>query len=78
MEPVEVTARFGPQGEITPLNFTINQKTTQVSGVGRSWSDPQGVHILVLVPGEQIYELLFDGAQNRWYLGRPGPERKWA
>jgi hypothetical protein len=78
MEPIEVTARFGPQGEITPLNFTINQKTTQVSGVGRSWADSQGVHILVMAPGEQVYELLFDSAQNRWYLSRPGPERKWA
>jgi hypothetical protein len=78
MEPVEVTARFDPQGVITPLNIMKDQKNIPVTGVGRHWSDPQGVHILVMVPGEQIYELLFANAQNRWYMSRPGPELKWA
>jgi hypothetical protein len=78
MEPVEVTARFDPGGEITPLSFTRDQKTTPVTGVGRRWSDSQAVHILVMVPGEQIYELLFANAQNRWYLSRPNPEQKLA
>jgi hypothetical protein len=78
MEPIEVTARFSSQGEITPLNFIKDQKTTPVTGVGRRWSDPRGVHILVMAPGEQIYELLFANAQNRWYVSRPGPELKWA
>ncbi len=58
MERIEVTARFGPQGEITPLILHQRSKTIPVTGVGRRWSDPQGVHILVMVPGEQIYELL--------------------
>ena len=78
MEPVEVTARFDLQGVITPLNIIKDQKTTPVTGVGRRWSDPQGVHILVMVPGEQIYELLFATAQNRWFISHTGPELKWA
>jgi hypothetical protein len=78
MEPVEVTARFDPQGVITPLNIMKDQKTIPVTSVGRRWSDPQGVHILVMVPGEQIYELLFANTQNRWFLSPPGPELKWA
>jgi hypothetical protein len=78
MEAVEVTARFDPQGEITPLNFIRDQKTIPVTGVGRRWNDSQGVHILVMVPGEQIFEMLFANAQNRWYVSRPGPELKRA
>ena len=78
MEPIEVTARFDLQGLITPLNIIKDQKTIPVTGVGRRWSDPQGVHILVMVPGEQIYELLFANAQSRWFMGSPGPELKWA
>ena len=78
MEPIEVTARFDLQGLITPLNIIKDQKTIPVTGVGRRWSDPQGVHILVMVPGEQIYELLFANAQSRWFMSRPGPELKWA
>ncbi len=78
MEAVEVTARFDPQGEITPLSFIMNQKTMPVTGIGRRWADPQGMHILVMVPGEQIYELLFANAQTCWYVSRPGPELKRA
>ncbi len=76
MEPIEVTARFGLQGEITPLAFTKDQKEIPITGVGRRWSDLKGVHILVMTPGEQIYELFFANAENRWYLSHPGPERK--
>jgi hypothetical protein len=78
MEPVEVTARFDLQGVITPLNLISDQKTIPVTGVGRRWSDSQGVHILVMAPGGQIYELLFASAQNRWFMSRPSPEVKWA
>ena len=76
MEPIEVTVRFSTQGEITPLAFTKDQEEIPIIGVGRRWSDLKGVHILVMAPGEQIYELFFANAENRWYLGHPGPERK--
>jgi hypothetical protein len=78
MEPVEVTARFDPQGAITPLSIIRDQKTIPVTGVGRRWSDSQGVHILVMVPGGLIYELLFANAQNRWFMSGTGPEVKLA
>jgi hypothetical protein len=78
MEPVEVTARFDLQGEITPMNLVKDQKTIPVTGVGRRWSDSQGVHILVMVPGGQIFELLFAYAQNRWFMSSTSPELKWA
>jgi hypothetical protein len=78
MEAVEVTARFDPQGEITPLTIIKDHKEIPISGIGRRWSDARGVHILVMVPGEQIYDLFFASSENRWYLGHPGQERKWA
>jgi hypothetical protein len=75
MEPIEVTARFSEQGAITPLNFSWNGGRYKVESAGRQWTDEHGQHMLVMVAGAQIYELIFKGVEGRWYIAKTRPER---
>jgi len=68
MEPVEVAARFGLDGKIVPLNFSWREKSYKITSVGRSWEDEAGRHILVMTPGDRIFELVFTPAESRWYI----------
>lgn len=72
MESIEVTARFDLQGKIVPLSFVLQGRTYPVESTGRRWQDEEGHHILVMVPGDQVFELLYAPQEARWYLGRPG------
>lgn len=75
MELIEVTARFDSEGKIWPLHFTWQGRSYPVQSTGRRWEDNEGTHILVMVPGDQVFELVFIPAMGRWYLGRFGPHR---
>lgn len=70
MQAIEVTAHFDEQGKIMPLRFIWKGSVYQVESVGRHWSAEDGQHILVMVPGGRIFELLFACHESRWYLGR--------
>lgn len=70
MEPVEVLANFDLQGEVTPKRFTLKKVEYQVVSVGRRWIDEDGLHILVMVPGERVFELLFLPGSGTWFLRR--------
>ena len=76
MDPVEVTARFDPQGKVTPMDFTWQGHKYPVVSTGRRWEDENGEHILVMVPGEKVYELVYVPTQKRWYIGQFGRQQK--
>jgi hypothetical protein len=69
MEPIEVTVRFGPQGQITPLRFTWKGCSYLVESTGRCWTGADGQHILVMTGSEDMFELVFAAGEGRWYLG---------
>jgi hypothetical protein len=71
MESIEVTAVFDGRGGVTPLSISRVGRKTPVD-CGRSWQDEQGLHVLVMAPGEQVLELLFVAAELRWYVRSPG------
>jgi hypothetical protein len=68
MEPVEVIARFDDQGRLTPLSFTWQGRSFPVDSTGRRWQDERGEHILVMIPIEQVCELVFNPEERRWYV----------
>jgi hypothetical protein len=76
MELVEVTARFDDKGTITPLKFTWQGSQYSVTSTGRAWEDEAGKHVLVMVPGERVFELLFVPASGLWYLKQPYSPRQ--
>lgn len=78
METVEVLARFDTQGKVTPMNFTWNGHTYPIESTGRCWQDVRGKHILVMVPGERVFELLFNVQEGLWFLLKVGEGRTMA
>ncbi|MGW8249913.1 MAG: hypothetical protein ACWGO1_04665 [Anaerolineales bacterium] len=70
MEPVEVVAKFDPNGEITPRSFNWKGADYRVVSVGRRWEDSGSQHILVMVPDERVFELVFQPASGVWSLRR--------
>ncbi len=75
MEPIEITARFDPQGQITPLRFTWKERSYLVESTGRRWTGVDGQHILVMAISGELFELLFAPAEGRWYLEQAGLTR---
>ncbi len=72
METVEVTARFDANGSITPIQLTWRRKVYPVISTGRNWHDGDGIHILAMIPGDRVVELVFAPMGGRWYLRVPG------
>jgi hypothetical protein len=76
MDFIDVTAQFDSEGEITPLSFTWLGRDYLVESTGRTWEDKAGRHILIIVPGARIFELVLDPANCRWHLEQHKPERQ--
>jgi len=70
MEPIEVTARYSIDGKVTPLSFTWQGREYMVEGTGRHWQAEDGLHLLVMAAGEQVFELLFVPQDGRWFIKR--------
>jgi hypothetical protein len=74
MEPIGITIRFNIDGQIEPLRLTWRGHDYPVTSTGRRWDDEQGKHILIMVPGDKVYEILFVPEEVRWYLRPIAPE----
>ena len=68
MEPIEVTVRIDPQGQITPLRFVWKGRSYLVESTGRRWTGTDGQHILVMASRGDMFELLFAPGEGRWFL----------
>jgi hypothetical protein len=75
MEPIEVTVRFGPQGQITPLRFTWKGRSYLVESTGRRWNGEDRQYILVMTGSGEMFELAFSPGEGRWYLSQAAPTR---
>lgn len=78
MESIEITTSFDQKGNIKPLRFTWREREYRSISVGRSWQDETGRHILVMAPGNQVYELVYSASEMRWYLAGIGLDQKAA
>jgi hypothetical protein len=75
MDAIDVTVRFDEQGKATPLQFSWKGQDYRVDSTGRRWEDEKGQHILIMVPGGRVFEMLFAAGDRRWYLLRTGASR---
>lgn len=71
MQAIEVTARFDPSGNVTPVEFVWAGKTYPITKVGRNWNEGDDLHVLCQAPGAGVCELVFHADERRWYLARP-------
>jgi hypothetical protein len=72
VEAIEVTARFSPKGELFVQRFVWRGVEYPVTATGRGWVDDAGRHVLVMIPGDKVMELVFSSAEARWYY-KPNP-----
>ena len=71
MDEVEVQVGYDPRGKLNPVEFRWRGQVYFVQAIGRRWKDNQGLHILVQ-SGQQVYELLYQGENEQWWLaGKP-------
>lgn len=70
MDPIDVTARFEADGKISPLSFVWQRRTYRVDSIGRQWHGDDGLHILVMTPGNRAHHLLFMPVKGKWFLVR--------
>jgi hypothetical protein len=68
MDEIEVIARFDRNGGITPLEITWRGRKYKVASSGRRWEDDDGQHFMVMVAGEQVFELLFIPDEMCWFI----------
>jgi hypothetical protein len=68
IEPVQVTARWAPSGEFTPAHMTWQGKKYTFESIGRHWEDEGGWHILCMVAGGNVFELIFRLNPAGWWL----------
>lgn len=78
MEVIEVVARFAKDGKIYPQSLTWKGIDLPVESTGRRWHDQDGLHILAMVPGERVLELIFRADQGIWYVRQPSSGRQIA
>lgn len=71
-DTVQVEARWTHSGSLEPRRFKWQGKMYSVESTGRQWEDAQGLHVLCMVPGGQVFELIFHLNPAGWLVRPPG------
>jgi hypothetical protein len=71
MEPVQVMARWQIDGSFSPQQFVWQGQIYQVESTGRQWEDLVGLHVLCMVAGGRVFELVFQLNPAGWQLRPP-------
>ncbi|MBN1202517.1 MAG: hypothetical protein JXJ20_11725 [Anaerolineae bacterium] len=58
----QVEAKFTPDGWPVPSVLRWQNETLAIIDVGRRWKTDDGIHLLVRVPDERVFELHTNGA----------------
>ena len=69
-EPVDVEARFHPDGRVEPRAFLWRGRRYLVTALGRTWEEGDERRFLVMTPGDQVFELAYRPAEAAWRLRR--------
>jgi hypothetical protein len=69
-EPIAVEARFEVDGNLKPIAFEWNEQRFIIDSLGRHWEENGNQHFLVMVTGDQIFELAYLSSKNQWQLIR--------
>lgn len=69
--PVEVLAKFDSEGLAIPVSFTWEGIAYTIESLGRRWEDTNSQHMLVMVAGIKVFEMIYAPGSRRWYVRRP-------
>ncbi|MDR3574564.1 MAG: hypothetical protein P4L50_11920 [Anaerolineaceae bacterium] len=67
-QKIEVGVHKDIDGPWQPERFIWQSSTYSVLGIGRRWQEDDGEHMLVMVVGGQVYELIRAADQTGWYI----------
>ncbi len=71
LEAVEVAARWKHDGSFEPSQFFWHGKMYRVESTGRTWEDEDGFHVLCMIAGGQVFELVFHLKPAGWFIRPP-------
>jgi hypothetical protein len=69
-EPIAVEAWFDVDGNLKPMAFEWNEQHFIIDSHGRHWKEDGNQHFLVMVAGDQVFELAYLRSKNQWQLIR--------
>ncbi len=69
-EPISVEARFNLDGTFRPIAFEWRGHHFTISSHGRQWEQEGEYRFLVMIRGEQVFELAYLKEEMRWQLKR--------
>lgn len=75
MQHVAVECRFNEDGSVQVKKVQLNGRWLPV-GQGRQWVDENGRHILIMLPGDEVRELVLQPGTLRWQLVDKHPRHK--
>lgn len=71
MKTVGVDCRFAEDGSVQVRQVQVNGRWQPV-GQGRQWLDENGRHVLIMLPGEAVRELVLQPRRLQWGLAEVG------
>ena len=71
MTPVGIDCRFAVDGSVQVKRIEMNGRWQSV-GQGRQWADENGRHVLIMLPGEDVRELVLQAGTLRWGIVEKG------
>ena len=75
MQKVGVDCSFGQDGSVQIKKVLLNGRWLPV-GQGRQWADENGRHVLIMLPGDEVRELVLQPGTLRWLLVDKNPRHK--
>lgn len=72
MQPIRVDCTFGADGTVRVRRIAFGERW-QVVEQGRQWLDEQGRHVLVMLDGSQVREIVLRREELSWVLLPAGP-----
>jgi hypothetical protein len=69
-ESIPVEARFEADGSLCPIAFEWQGQRFAIQSHGRQWEEHGAHHFLVMVSGNQVFELVYLQEENQWQLER--------
>jgi hypothetical protein len=71
MQPVSVDGIFWADGTLRVRRIRLDQEWVSV-GQGRQWTDDDGHHVLIMLYGEEVREMLLAPGALVWQLKAKG------
>jgi hypothetical protein len=71
MTPISVDCTFSTDGSVRVRRVKLDGRPWQPVGQGRQWVGENGRHVLIMLPNNQVREILLSAERLTWVLLPP-------